>query len=72
MPEQPTPREVELLEALARATAENERAREKDKEQRAQIEQQRVEIKLLREKIDLLVRKIFGAQSEKQIGRAHV
>ena len=51
MAEQPTPREVELGEQLARATAENER--------------QRIEIKLLREKIDRLVRRIFGAQSEK-------
>ena len=47
----PTLREAELSEQLARATAENER--------------QRIEIKLLREKIDALIKRLFGAQSEK-------
>jgi len=51
MPEQPTPREAELMAQLARASAEN-----------AEL---RTEIKLLREKIHALVRKVFGAQSEK-------
>jgi transposase len=51
MPEQPTPREAELVAKLARATAE--------------IQEVRTENKLLREKIDALLRRIFGAQSEK-------
>ena len=47
----PTLREAELSEQLARATAENER--------------QRIETKLLREKIDALIKRLYGAQSEK-------
>ena len=51
MPQQPTPREIELSEMLARATA--------------QLGEVRMENKLLREKIDALLRRLFGAQSEK-------
>lgn len=57
MPEA-TPREIELSEELARATAENARVI-------AQLGDARTEIKLLREKVDALIQRIFGAQSEK-------
>jgi transposase len=57
MPEA-TPREKELSEQLALATAENARVI-------AQLGDARTEIKLLREKIDALIHRIFGAQSEK-------
>ena len=53
-----TPREIELSEALALATAENARVI-------AQLGDARTEIKLLREKVDALIQRIFGAQSEK-------
>ena len=56
MPEA-TPREKELSEALARATAENARVSD-------ELAELRTENKLLREKIDLLVKRIFGAKSE--------
>lgn len=51
MAKEPTSRESELSEQLARATAE--------------LGEARTEIKLLREKIDALIRRIFGAQSER-------
>ena len=50
MPEA-TPREKELSEELARATAE--------------LSEARTENKLLREKVDALIQRLFGAQSEK-------
>src|SRR6187397_1601242 len=53
-----TPREKELSEQLALATAENARVI-------AQLGEVRIENKLLREKIDALIHRIFGAQSEK-------
>ena len=58
MPEQPTPREAELIAQLARATADNSRLG-------GELDHARTEIKLLREKIDALVKRLFGAQSEK-------
>ena len=53
-----TPREQELSEQLARATAEVARVA-------AQLGEMRIENRLLREKMDALVRRLFGAQSEK-------
>jgi transposase len=53
-----TPRETELSEKLALATAEKARVI-------AQLGDARMENKLLREKVDALIRRIFGAQSEK-------
>ena len=50
MPE-PTQREADLSEQLARATAENAALR--------------IELKLMREKVDALIQRLFGAQSEK-------
>jgi transposase len=58
MPEQPTPREAELIAQMARATADNVRLG-------GELTGARMEIKLLREKIDALVKRLFGAQSEK-------
>jgi transposase len=55
---QATPRETELSEELARATAENACVI-------AQLGEVRIENRLLREKIDALIHRIFGAQSEK-------
>jgi chromosome segregation ATPase len=55
---QETPREKELSEALARATAENARVS-------GELAELRTENKLLREKIEALIRRLFGAQSEK-------
>ena len=68
----PTPRERELNEQLARATAQQAEQRTEFNAQRAEHERTRGELreartenKLLREKIDALVRRLFGAQSEK-------
>lgn len=51
MAQEPTSREAELSEALARSTAE--------------LTELRTENKLLREKISALIQRLFGAQSEK-------
>jgi hypothetical protein len=61
---QETPREKELSEALALATAENARAS-------GELAELRTENKLLREKIEALIRRLFGAQSE-QLDRAQL
>ena len=55
---EPTSREIELSEQLARATAEIERGNQ----ERGQL---RTENKLMREKLDALIHRLFGAQSEK-------
>jgi transposase len=57
MPEA-TPRETELSDKLALATAENAQLREENARMQA-------EARLLREKVDALIHRIFGAQSEK-------
>ena len=53
-----TPREKELSEKLALATAENARVSD-------ELAELRTENKLLREKVEALIRRLFGAQSEK-------
>jgi hypothetical protein len=58
MPQQPSPREIELSQKLARAAAQLGRAS-------GELAELRTENKLLREKIDGLIRRLFGAQSEK-------
>ena len=57
MPPQPSPREIEWSQELARATAQLGRAS-------GELAELRTENKLLREKIDALLRRLFGAQSE--------
>ena len=61
MPE-PTQREADLSEQLARATAEIARGNQ----ERGQL---RTENKLLREKLDVLIQRLFGAQSEPSAAR---
>ncbi len=57
MPQQPSPREIQLSQELARATAQlGKTSRE--------LAELRTENKLLRAKIDALVRRLFGASSE--------
>jgi transposase len=58
MPPPPSPRELELSQELARATAQLGQAS-------GELAELRTENKLLREKIDALIRRLFGAQSEK-------
>lgn len=58
MAQEPTSREAELSEQLARATAESAALREENA-------RQKTELKLLREKVDALIQRLFGAQSEK-------
>jgi transposase len=58
MPPQPSPRELELSQELARATAQLGKTS-------GELAELRTENKLLREKIDALIRRLFGAQSEK-------
>jgi len=64
MPEA-TPREIELSEKLALATAENVSISNEQARVIAQLGDARMEIKLLREKVDALIQRLFGAQSEK-------
>jgi hypothetical protein len=57
MPQQPSPREIQLSQELARATAQLGKTS-------GELAELRTENKLLREKIDALLRRLFGAQSE--------
>jgi transposase len=57
MPQQPSPREIQLSQELARATAHLGKTSD-------ELAELRTENKLLRAKIDALVRRLFGASSE--------